>query len=168
MEHSSEFFRPGRTYVAGSPFTAPETAVIFRCVAVAEHPGKKEPRALGFAATVYPLRWASVAFDAGNWQVGWMDMGPTVEGEDDQERPANPAEPTGAAAQKKGEDVIARGTLVTYRGSLSKLHGKYRAEQCGCRRCAGVMDGPRYLLRDRVTDEVAVRCARRRSVSPVF
>lgn len=58
------------------------------------------------------------------------------------------------------------GTLVRYHGSLTELHGTYRAHPCDCLRCDDPIAGTvRYRLLDE-TGRVAVACVRARSITP--
>ncbi|MFG2847467.1 hypothetical protein ACGF12_30505 [Kitasatospora sp. NPDC048296] len=172
MGSKPEFFESGRTYVVADPFLPPELRMVFDCVAVAPHRQHGDLRAFGFAGPLGgPGRWSSVAFQESQWSIGWADAGPVPDrsaepepgsSEDEDRGQEEPDEVPGTYA---GTAPIPRGTLVRYHGSLTHQHGLYRSEPCGCPRCARVPDGPRYLLRDRATDDVAVRCARRASVS---
>ena len=67
-----DFFRPGRTYHLGGPFQAPELCLIFRCVAIAQHPTAKARRAFGFERTGEPgSPWRSAALRDEEWEQGW-------------------------------------------------------------------------------------------------
>lgn len=59
------------------------------------------------------------------------------------------------------------GTLVTYHGSLTDLHGQYAAYPCACLNCTDRLSlpGVRFELRDE-HDVVLVACVRPRSVTP--
>lgn len=69
-----DFFEPGKTYIRSEPYKAPEQLLLFRCVAVADHPAKDEPRAFGFLATVHPgNNWGSDARGPADWDLGWSE-----------------------------------------------------------------------------------------------
>lgn len=70
----ANFFEPGHTYVQADPYRAPELMVVFKCIAVAEHPSKHEMRALGFHSTVQADEWASAAYRPGQWDQGWVEV----------------------------------------------------------------------------------------------
>lgn len=58
------------------------------------------------------------------------------------------------------------GTVVRYHGSLTDLHGVYRAHPCRCLRCDDpVIGSVRYQLADE-HGGVAVTCVRARSITP--
>jgi hypothetical protein len=74
MSSSPAFFEPGKVYIQGKPFTAPEILGVFRCIAVAEHPAKHELRAFGFCANVYPGdNWVSWLMGPSEWADGWSE-----------------------------------------------------------------------------------------------
>lgn len=59
------------------------------------------------------------------------------------------------------------GTLVHYTGSLTGLHGIYRAYPCSCLRCDDpIIGSARFELLDH-TDTTVVSCVRARSITPV-
>ncbi|MET9402640.1 hypothetical protein [Kitasatospora sp. NPDC002965] len=167
MGSKSEFFEPGRTYVLADALLAPEIRTVFECVAVAPHRQHGDLRAFGFAGRLgNPDRWSSVAFQEAQWSKGWADAGPTpVRSAEPEPEGSEDQDPEGVPAAHAGTAPIRRGTLVRYHGSVTDQHGLYRSEPCVCQRCAGEPDGPRYVLRDRATNDVAVRCVRRKSVS---
>jgi hypothetical protein len=47
---------PGKTYMEDQPFRAPETVMVFKCVAVADHPtdASMAPFAFGFGTPAHP------------------------------------------------------------------------------------------------------------------
>lgn len=56
------------------------------------------------------------------------------------------------------------GVAVTYHGSLTDLHGEYRAFRCECLHCAGPGgDTHRFVLRAGAT---TITCVRPRSITP--
>jgi hypothetical protein len=59
------------------------------------------------------------------------------------------------------------GTLVTYHGSLTDLHGVYAAYPCTCLNCTDRLGlpGVRFELRDE-DGAVIVACVRPRSITP--
>ena len=58
------------------------------------------------------------------------------------------------------------GTTVRYHGSLTALHGMYRAYPCPCLQCGDDGDrAVRFQLVDE-TEHVAVTCVRARSITP--
>lgn len=59
------------------------------------------------------------------------------------------------------------GLLVTYRGSLTDLHGQYTAHPCGCLNCTDNrgLPGVRFELRN-AHGTVIVACVRPRSITP--
>ncbi|MFJ9523746.1 hypothetical protein ACIRPK_36685 [Kitasatospora sp. NPDC101801] len=161
---SAPFFIPGRTYVATAPFLPLDLRPVFECVAVAVAPERGEQVAFGFAALLGVPGWSQVAYEGSQWSAGWADAGPAPD------RSAAAA----AAAPDDGDEVpgvyldpaIPDGTLVRYAGGFAQAHGLYRSEVCPCARCA---EGePRYLLRDRTTDQAVMCCTPRASVSLVF
>ncbi len=58
------------------------------------------------------------------------------------------------------------GLLVRYHGSLTALHGLYRAHPCACLNCGDHgLGAVRYQLSDEHGD-VVVTCVRARSITP--
>ncbi|MGX1220336.1 hypothetical protein [Streptomyces ambofaciens] len=58
------------------------------------------------------------------------------------------------------------GTLVHYHGSLTNLHGNYRAYPCTCLDCDDPIIGSlRFKLLDQ-TDTTVASCVRARSITP--
>lgn len=56
------------------------------------------------------------------------------------------------------------GITVTYHGSITRLHGEYRAYRCECLRCAGPAgDTHRFVLRSAAT---TITCVRSGSITP--
>jgi len=68
-----DFFRAGITYVNGTIYQPPEVAIVFRCVAVAEHPRSGEgPIAFGFACRAHPGdNWTHYLANQTEWDQGW-------------------------------------------------------------------------------------------------
>jgi hypothetical protein len=57
------------------------------------------------------------------------------------------------------------GTLVRYHGSLTDLHGEYRAHPCNCLRCDDpILGTARFLLVDE-EGETAATCVRASSIT---
>lgn len=62
-----DFFQPGRTYIDGDGFRAPETLTLFRVETVARHPSRGTLRAIG---------WAKIgAAPGGTWHGYFLDEG---------------------------------------------------------------------------------------------
>ncbi|MFE7975715.1 hypothetical protein [Streptomyces shenzhenensis] len=74
---STEFFRPGRTYLRSLPFRAPEDVPGFECVGVSVHPTKGTLRAFGFERPGAGSPWVSAVQHMEKWADGWVDLGPT-------------------------------------------------------------------------------------------
>lgn len=57
------------------------------------------------------------------------------------------------------------GTRVRYTGSLTALHGEYRAYPCACLRCDDpIVGSARFELLDE-TDTTVISCVRARSIT---
>jgi hypothetical protein len=66
-ETAPDFFQPGRTYIDGDGFRAPETLTLFRVETVARHPSRGTLRAIG---------WAKIgAAPGGTWHGYFLDEG---------------------------------------------------------------------------------------------
>lgn len=58
------------------------------------------------------------------------------------------------------------GTTVTYHGSLTTLHGTYRAHPCTCLRCDDPILGTARFRLDTADGTTAATCVRSRSITP--
>lgn len=85
----ADFFEPGKTYARASSRIT-EVSKVFRCVAVADHPDDKQPRAFGFVAFTTPgSEWhGTTPWTLDHWAQGWAEVPahtcPNCEGVDPQ------------------------------------------------------------------------------------
>lgn len=68
------FFATDATYLADTPYLAPEIRPEFQCVAVAVHPRCGQRRAFGFWRAGNASPWLSRAMDDNDWAKGWTEM----------------------------------------------------------------------------------------------
>ncbi|MFD9690390.1 hypothetical protein ACFXPX_36745 [Kitasatospora sp. NPDC059146] len=171
LPSAPSFFVPGTTYVIGQPGQSAAQVLIFRCLYVAPDPVTGDPVAFGFDTPADPgNNWVSAAYDTPSWAAGWVNLGPTVRPEPQEQQPcpgdAEAAEPEAEKIEEPGP--VKPGALVDYHGSQAAKHGLYRAQLCSdCPRCSRFgEDEPRYRL-TKVADEKKLYCVRRESITPV-
>lgn len=73
MTDLADFFQPDTTYLLDAAYRAPEVLPEFHCVAVREHPSKRELRAFGFRRPGRFSPWISTALTLVDWDWGWIE-----------------------------------------------------------------------------------------------